>query len=453
MYLKPFPYRSAFALLLAGTLVSTGCKKDEEDPVTPTTPTADNIVVVDQPIATNTNWTADKKYLVKGFIEVENGVTLTIAPGTVVLGHKATKGTLIINRGAKLDAVGTPTQPIVFTSAEPAGSRAPGDWGGIIMCGRAPINLAGGTGVVEGGVEAVFGGNDPADNSGRLKYVRIEFPGIAFQENNEINGLTLAGVGSGTEIDHVQVSYSGDDSFEWFGGTVNNKYLVAFAGLDDDFDMDNGYSGKLQFGVVLRHPNQADISGSNGLEHDNDANGSSATPFTSPVITNISIFGPLATSSTTINSNYKRANHLRRNTHTKVFNSVFAGFPTGLLIDGSACEANADAGDLKVRNNVYSGVGTLTAVVSGSTWNISSFFTSNGNTQLTNNSELGVVDAFNLSSPNFTLTSGSILATGASFTDTEVQDGFFTTVPYKGAFGTEDWTAGWTNWDPQNTTY
>jgi hypothetical protein len=315
------------------------------------------------------------------------------------------------------------------------------------------VNLPGGTGIVEGGVEAVFGGTDPADNSGTLQYVRIEYPGIAFTPNNEINGLTLAGVGSGTTIDHVQVSYSGDDSFEWFGGTVNAKNLIALGGLDDDFDMDNGFSGRVQFAVALRDPDQADVSGSNGLEHDNDASGSGATPYTTPVLSNISIYGPQATPSTVINSNYKRANHLRRNTHTRVFNSVFAGFPVGLLIDGSACETNADGGELKVKDCVYSAMGSLTAVASGSTWDITGWFNANGNTSYTDNAQLGVTDAFNLTAPNFTLTGGSPLAAGASFSDGDLADPFFTNVGYKGAFGSDDWTGGWANWTPQSTTY
>ncbi|MCC7503449.1 MAG: hypothetical protein IT229_13030 [Flavobacteriales bacterium] len=459
----------ALSLLMLGAIVALvpACKKKEgcTDPTATNydpdaekdccceyAPTSDK-VTIDQPISANTTWTADKKYLIKGFIEVESGATLTIEAGTRVFGDKATKGTLIINRGGKIEALGTSSNPIVFTSNEAAGSRAPGDWGGIILCGKAPVNLPGGTGVVEGGVEAVFGGTDAADNSGTLQFVRIEYPGIAFQPNNEINGLTLAGVGNGTVIDHVQVSYSGDDSFEWFGGTVNCKNLVAFGGLDDDFDMDNGYSGKFQFGVSLRDPNQADASGSNGLEHDNDASGSGATPYTTPVLTNISIYGPQATASTTINSNYKRSGHLRRNTHSRVFNSVFAGFPTGLLIDGSACETNADAGDLKVKDCVYSAMGTLTAVASGSTWDIAAWFAAGSNTTYTDNAQLGVNDAFNLTAPDFTLTGSSPLASGASFSNGDLNDPFFTSVSYKGAFGTDNWTSGWANWTPQNTPY
>jgi hypothetical protein len=448
-----FKNHSLWTLLIGGALLTTTACKKEDAVVTPTPTPTDDRVVINQSISANTTWTADHKYIIYGFVEVESGSTLTIEPGTVIFGDKDTKGTLIVNRGAKLEAVGTASAPIVFTSAQPAGGRAPGDWGGIILCGKAPINL-GATAVVEGGVEAVFGGTDPADNSGTLQYVRIEFPGIAFQPNNEINGLTLAGVGSGTRIDHVQVSYSGDDSYEFFGGNVNVKNLVAYIGLDDDFDMDNGYSGKFQFGVALRDPNQADGSGSNGFEHDNDGSGSDNSPFTAPVISNVSIFGPLATSSTPYDEvNYKRATHLRRNTHSRIFNSLFAGYPVGLFIDGTAAEANAMNGDLKVKNCVYSGMATLTAVASGSTWDISTWFNSNGNTSIADNITLGVRDGFNLTSPDLTLTTGSPLEAGASFSETELSDPFFNNVTFKGAFGTENWTNGWCNWHPQNTAY
>lgn len=130
----------------------------------------------------------------------------------------------------------------MFTSEEAKGNRRPGDWGGIILCGKAKNNKS--EMQIEGGPRTKHGGNDDADNSGVLSYVRIEFAGYPFQTDQEINGLTLGSVGSGTKIDHVQVSYTNDDSYEWFGGTVNCKYLVAYKGWDDDFDTDNGFSGK-----------------------------------------------------------------------------------------------------------------------------------------------------------------------------------------------------------------
>jgi len=452
-------YRTPLAFLLGGALLLTACKKDEETPTpTPTPVVPSNQVRVEVDITTNTTWTASNKYLIVGFINVQSGATLTIEPGTVILGDKVTKGTLIINRGARLDAAGTSSQPIVFTSAQPAGERAPGDWGGIIICGRSPINLPGGTGVVEGGVEAVFGGTDAADNSGTLSYVRIEFPGIAFTDNNEINGLTLAGVGAGTTIDHVQVSYSGDDSYEFFGGTTNSKHLIAYRGLDDDFDMDNGYIGKLQFAVSLRDPAIADQSGSNGFEHDNDASGSSASPFTAPVISNVSIFGPQATAGTIASTNYRRGAHLRRNAQSRIFNSVLAGFPAGVFIDNTTTQANAQNNDLMFRNNVLAAMGTVMGSTTGQTWDEATALTwlntaGWNNTVYANNSDLLVSDAFNLSNPNFLPNEGSPLLNGADMTWGPLADTFFENVSYRGAFGLTDWTATWTNWDPQNTAY
>ena len=194
-------------------------------------------------ITTNTTWTNDKIYRMDGFIYVDSNATLTIQPGTIVRGVKLTKGTLIVTRGGKLIADGTVDKPIVFTSDETPGTRTYGDWGGIIVLGNAPINPVGGQATIEGGVnnaaqDGQYGGTNAADNSGIIRYVRIEYGGIPFSANNEINGLTMGGVGSATIVDYVMVSFNGDDSFEWFGGTVNCKHLIAYKGVDDDFDTD-----------------------------------------------------------------------------------------------------------------------------------------------------------------------------------------------------------------------
>ncbi|RZK35197.1 MAG: T9SS C-terminal target domain-containing protein, partial [Hymenobacter sp.] len=224
-------------------------------PTTPTTP-AVATVTVNAPITTNTTWSASSKYLLKGYVYVRSGATLTIEAGTVIFGDKDTKGALIVEPGAMLMAIGTAAKPIVFTSNQPKGSRNYGDWGGLIIAGNAPVNsiVNGVQPTIEGGPTTKYGGTNATDNSGVLQYVRLEFGGVAFSPNNEVNGLTLAGVGSSTVLDHIQVSYSGDDSFEWFGGTVNAKYLVSHRCFDDDFDTDNGFSGKIQFGVALRDP-------------------------------------------------------------------------------------------------------------------------------------------------------------------------------------------------------
>lgn len=373
-------------------------------------------VTVEGEIATNQTWTANNTYLIKGFLYVRSGATLTIEPGTVVRGDKATKGTLLIERGAKIIAEGTKEKPIVFTSNESAGSRSYGDWGGIVVCGYASINPVGGTAVVEGGPTSVYGGgNNPndEDNSGVLKFLRIEFPGIPFVPDKEINGLTLGGVGRQTTLDYIQVSYCGDDSFEWFGGTVNAKHLVSFRGWDDDFDTDYGYSGMIQFALAIRDKEIADPgSGSNGFESDNDANGSENAPLTRPIFSNVTIIGPKYDASTTINSQFKRAMHLRRNTNLKVYNSVFTGFPVGLMIDGAAAQANAESGKLVVSNSVLSGM--------------SDFFKSDfdrkyftqkplKNDTIENNLDLNYIDPFNLGSPNMLLKEKSMLKGGSSW--------------------------------------
>ena len=210
-------------------------------------------------------------YYLKGWIYIADGSELTIEAGSVIKGDKATKAALIAERGGKLIAKGTASAPIVFTSAQPKGQRKPGDWGGVILCGKAQNNQT--EMQIEGGPRTKHGGNDNADNSGALSFVRIEFAGYPFQKDQEINGLTLGSVGSGTQLDHIQVSYSNDDSFEWFGGSVNAKYLIAYKGWDDDFDTDNGFSGTVQFGLGIRDSKIADQSQSNGSESDNNASG------------------------------------------------------------------------------------------------------------------------------------------------------------------------------------
>ena len=153
----------------------------------------------------------------------------------------------------------------------------------------------------------------------------------------------MCGVGNGTTIDHVQVSYCGDDAFEWFGGNVNVKNIIAYRNWDDDFDTDFGYQGNVQFALSIRDPQIADQSGSNGFESDNDAAGSTATPNTRAKFSNVTVIGPYVFNST-INSNYKRALHLRRRTETSTFNCVFAGYPVGLLIESTSTQTNAANG-------------------------------------------------------------------------------------------------------------
>jgi hypothetical protein len=421
-----------------------------------------NVVVLQGRITQNMTLTADKQYLLRGFVTVEDGATLTIEPGTVIYGEKETKGSLIIKRGGKIYANGTKERPIVFTSAQPKGQRAAGDWGGVIILGRAPINVPGGTAVIEGGLgdDGIYGGDNPDDSSGVFRYVRIEFPGIAYAPDNEINGLTLGGVGRKTLIEYVQVSYSGDDSFEWFGGNVNARYLVAYKGLDDDFDNDFGYSGKVQFALAIRDPNIADISGSNGFESDNDGSGSTNTPRTSAIFSNVTFIGPMPdTNFTGYNPNFRRGAHLRRSTRLSFYNSIIAGWPVGILLDGSNVVNDARNDTLQIKNVVIAGVksaNTVTTNVSGfdaKSWFLSA---SNNNLILPTVGDLKLVDPFNLSNPNPIPRSDSPVLNRADFTNPRLRDPFFVPVNWVGAFGpneSERWDLGWTNYDPQNTDY
>ncbi|PZF73487.1 T9SS type A sorting domain-containing protein [Taibaiella soli] len=327
------------------------------------------VVNVQDSISTNTHWTNDQQYLLKGYVYVTAGATLTIDSGTIIKGDKNTKGSLIVERGAKLIAVGTPTAPIVFTSNQAPGNRSYGDWGGVILCGKAPNNWASGTSQVEGGPRSLYGGTDAHDNSGQLSYVRIEFPGIAFSPNNEINGLTLCSVGDGTQLDHIQVSYSGDDSYEWFGGTVNAKYLVALGTWDDDFDTDNGYKGKNQFVASLR-ANAADQSGSKAFESDSYQTGTvtgltDTTGLTAPVFSNATILGPIQNPANfaSVDPNFVSALHIRRGSALSLVNSIVVGYPAGVLIDESAAAfgstvANITADRVQFRHNIVAGIPT-----------------------------------------------------------------------------------------------
>lgn len=446
----------AFMSLMA--FASFSC--DDEDPAT-TNPATGSFTLTEQNGVTwldgtvdqNLTLSASKKYMLKGFVYVKAPATLTIEPGTIIMGDQTTNASLIVEQGAKIMAEGSAAKPIVFTSAKAKGSRSAGNWGGIIILGKAPVNL-GANAKIEGGVDRPYGGTEVNDNSGVLKYVRIEYSGIAFQPDNEINGLTLGGVGAGTTIDFVQVSFNGDDAFEFFGGTVNAKHLIAYKTVDDMFDTDNGYSGKLQFLVGLSNPSVADASSSNGFESDGDAQGSDASPKTAAVFSNVSLFGPLATATTSANSLFKRAMHVRRNSSISVHNSLFAGWPEGLLLDGSKSQANATANAIKMRNVVIAGTpaGKELKAESGSTFDVAAWFNGAGfgNAVVADNASLQIANGFNQATPDFRPGTGSSLLSGASFSGL---DAFFTNVTFKGAFGTDDWTAGWTNFNPQQTDY
>jgi hypothetical protein len=404
--------------------------------------------------------TSGNTYLLDGLVYIDSGYTITIQPGTTIQGRKGTNSSLIIKRGAKILAEGTASQPIVFTSSAPEGQKRLGDWGGLIILGRAKNNgsFNGIPGVmeIEGGInnaagDGLHGGNDDEDNSGIIKYVRLEFGGYPFQPDREINGLTCGSVGRGTTIDYVQVSYANDDAFEFFGGTVNAKHLISFRNLDDDFDTDNGYRGKIQFGIAIRDTAIADGSAggaSNGFESDNDGSGSAAQPFTAPVFSNMTIIGPLFTPTTIIASPFRRGAHIRRNSRLSLFNSIIMGWPSagaGILIDGTTTEANAANGDLEVANTIIAGCPSPLKVNSGSTFNINTWFNdaAKGNSILAGNADAGLGSFNSYTGFNPAPAPGSPALSGAAFTSPKVSG--MQIVNYRGAVGAVDtWWQGWT---------
>ena len=417
-------------------------------------------------------------YLLKGWVYIAEGSELTIEPGTIIKGDKATKAALIAERGGKLIAKGTPTAPIVFTSAQAKGNRKPGDWGGVILCGKAVNNQQ--EMEIEGGPRTKHGGNDNADNSGVLSYVRIEFAGYPFRQDKEINGLTLGSVGSGTQLDHIQVSYSNDDSYEWFGGAVNAKYLIAYKGWDDDFDTDNGYCGTVQFGLVVRDSKLADASQSNGFESDNNGSGSAVEPYTTAQFSNITFVGPKLDKNFQNKTDYitggsmnpnngsalgkfQSAMQIRRNSRLSCYNTLAIGYPIGLMLDNEKGDTQgaATAGKLSLKNIWFAGMDAF-----GSDMNkkyedelvtdykakkadsskksfSTTFFLSQGNT--VKESWEGLIDT-----KTFKPLASSPLLNAASFTGLKG----FKTVSYIGAFAANDnWADGWTEFDPENANY
>jgi PKD repeat protein len=400
--------------------------ENEIYPATTTTASTD--------ITTNTTWSG--VVLLQNKIYVKNNATLTIQPGTIIRGDLATQGTLIITRGAKLNAIGTVNAPIVFTSNFGPGARQEGDWGGVVILGLARNNQPGGVANVEGLVPSTdtqFGGNFDNDNSGTLRYVRIEFAGIALEPNKEVNGITFGSVGSATTVDYIQVSHSGDDSFEWFGGTVNCKHLIAYRGLDDDFDADFGYRGRVQFGLIIRDKDVSDAPGdSNAFECDNDANGTGAQPKTMPIFSNITIVGAKGNGSIglPVGEKFEKAFRMRRNTSVSVFNSLVTGWEKGLSIEGDAVVANVNADSLVFASNILTNFATPTwssnntnTVFNANTSLPSnaafygSFFNADGNDSTSTLAQVNWVNMFASlgTTPDARLNGSSVAATGANF--------------------------------------
>jgi hypothetical protein len=343
--------KKLLGLILALSLF--GCEKDlgggEDGPINIPTSTT-----LSGNINATTTLTSDKVWTLKGYVYVTDGAKLIIQPGTTIISDISEKGALCIERGAQILAEGTSSKPIIFTSGKPVGERTPGDWGGIVILGRAKTNRTSEP-TIEGGIGRPYGGTNDLDNSGVLRYVRIEYAGIAAMPNSEINALTLGGVGSGTILENIQTIYANDDAFEFFGGTVNGKNLYAYATADDDFDFDFGYTGTITNGVAKRDPQFVDSGDAgNGVECDNDGTGSTSTPYTHPKLFNMILVGPNDASSL---SNHNLGLRFRRATQFTMKNSIVWGWMKG----GLSLESNETAQFVKDGVSIFenNSVGTF----------------------------------------------------------------------------------------------
>jgi len=305
---------------------------------------------------------ASTVYLLKSFCIVPSGAKLVVPAGTIIRGMADANAspkmyaTLIVERGGMIELNGTSSSPVILTSNKAVGSRERGDWGGLVLAGKA-VNNQGADVQLEGFSNVAFdntlgkhGGTDDGDNSGTITYTRVEFAGYAFEPNKEINGVTFGSVGNKTVVNGMQVSYSGDDAYEWFGGTVNAKHLIAFKTTDDDFDTDFGYRGAVQFGIAYRDSSYFDLSWnapsgsstSETFESDNDASGSGLKPYTAPLFSNMTCIGPIGEGqkysnlSKTAQSAFRRGARIRRNSRLSIINSIFTGYRNFVMFDGDS---------------------------------------------------------------------------------------------------------------------
>ena len=442
------------SILLLGVIVmASACHKDDDsnDPAPTTTSDVRGTITTDQ------TWTKDKVWRLRGYVYVTNNATLTIEPGTKIISNNDSAGVLIIYKGAKINAAGTAQNPIVFTSGE--ATPKPGDLGGVVIVGNATGNTNHKT--LEGGVDNAykpFGGTNDADNSGTLKYVRIEYAGKAVSPNDEVNGLSLYAVGSGTIIDYVQVTRGLDDAFEFFGGAVNAKHLIAYNCADDDFDMDDGYHGQIQFAVSVKNPAFTDTKTggdfSNNFEVDN-TNGNplpyDAQPVTFPVLSNFTAVGPNNASGTS--ADYGYGMRWRRGCKFILANSiVMGGQKAGLSIEIDLTGQYYRDGISKFYNSFLHAVtspfrkGTEVTSIDSATI-ASKTLNDYKSTLYTNATDIKLGDPFNNGTPNLKPQAGSpALTTAAKFDLPELSS--FEKVSYIGAFdGTNDWTATWTAWN------
>jgi len=407
---------------------------------------------------------ANKNYFLKGQVYVKNNATLTIPAGITVYAQvnsaAANKSVLVITQGSKLYINGTLNSPVVFTSA--ATVKTPGDWGAIILLGKAPSNV--GIGNVAGlpvSTDTQYGGNVSNDNSGSITYLRLEYTGgINPPQEDEwavdkASGLVMAGVGSGTKIDNVMVKYSNDDSFQFVGGTVNASHLISYNAGDDDFDFDLGYQGDLQFLVGYRTHASSQALRANGFESYNDSVPTSNTPLTRPVVSNMTIIGPQETP--IVKTNLNQGVYMRKNTRLNIRNSIVSDYPEGAFMvcprtrpvilgdDDAEFRNNLVQADTLARTFCWDQVTQVVADPELTTFETNAY---NNNTVLVSSTDFKLNMMYGSSAPDLTPASGSPAASGADFSGSDFSNSFFTQVSYRGAMGSTNWAAqsNWADW-------
>ena len=406
-----------------------------------------NVPGIDKPVVVVTGaidgvetWTNSNYYVLRGAVFVNEGATLDIQAGTRVLGEAGSVGTLIVLRGGRLNAIGTRESPIVFTSDQPVGSRARGDWGGLIINGRAPVNLEGGEGQGEANT-GVYGGNDPDDNSGSLRYVRVEFAGVEFSPDNELNGIAFQAVGNGGSYEYIQVHMNRDDAFEWFGGTADLKHAIASNAADDSFDWTFGWTGRAQFVVIHQRGDDAD----RGIEADNSEFNNNDLPRSNPQLYNFTMCGDPDRNE---GGESVRAVLFRRGTAVTFRNFLIAGSKTlGMQIDGGSTLEQVANGSTQIGAGVI--WGPATPLHAG----MVPFVASGRFPDVRANVDGGLSpNCFNHENPDFRPTSAATLAGGQLAPIQPPNDGFFEAVSFIGAVPPapgEDWTQGWTAYPQQ----
>lgn len=454
--------------LLAAACSEGGTELD----LSPTTDMAGagSIVEISGDLEGDQTWRGDRQYLLKSNVFMKNG-TLTIEPGTTILGQTGTS--LFITTSAKINAVGTKDKPIVFTSARPVGERKPQDWGGLILLGKARINVTGGETIFEAlanDERGKYGGQDDAHDCGAIKYARFEFGGFPFQMDKEYNNLTIAACGSQTQIDYVQAHKGADDGIEIFGGTVSMHHVVISQNEDDGLDWDYGWRGSVQF-MIIQHTPQA---GNHGLEADNNASDNNAEPRSNPTLYNVTYVGSAATT-TAPKKDKELVAIFRTGTWGTVANSVFTAARTFPIdVTNPATVAAAKGGNLKLTNSIFFGnakqtawddvgqmcdtapsammrsgdcaergcvMGTEGAICTDASLDLNegAWLLDAATANLTMDPMLG--DPTSIAAPKFVPQAGSP-ALEASRAAAAV--GTMDPAPFLGAIGATDWTEGWT---------